>query len=148
MQRYVIGNLVDHFRFSVPIEFIYKIKFQFCQKITPFPCCSSFSFHRMAVRVNKLYHLWIREWLCRPTKSPQDSVSNYWYFSVLCVQIMASSVWSPRVRFRYLVSWCFFARDLSSGVFFAGNFLIGFPFLRRVFTDIPPAHPSKFTDWV
>ena len=35
-------NLVDHFRFSVPIDLITKLNFSFIQKITPFPCCCFF----------------------------------------------------------------------------------------------------------
>ena len=76
-------NLVDHFRFSVPIDLITKSNFGFIQKITPFPCCC-FS-HRFSV--NKLHHVWLRDRLCRPTKNPQSSASNYKYFSVLCIQI-------------------------------------------------------------
>ena len=38
---------------------------------------------------------------------------------------MASSVWSARVRFRYFVCWCHFARDLFVGCVFAGTFWLG-----------------------
>ena len=114
-------------------RFNYKIKFQFCSKDHPVSVLLLF-FHRF--RVNKLYHLWLRDWLCRPIKNPQDSASNYWYFSVLCVQIYgficlitagAFSLFCVLVPFR---SWLF------RRVCFRGFLLTGFLFARCVFTDI------------
>ena len=92
-------------------------------------------FHRF--RVNKLYHLWLRDWLCRPIKNPQDSASNYWYFSVLCVQIYGFICLITAGAFSLLCVLVPFRSWLFRRVCFRGFLLIGFLFVRCVFTDIP-----------
>ena len=86
--------------------------------------------------VNKPYNSWLRDRFCTPTRSPQDIASYYWYFSVLCVSIYGFtcvitagefSLFCMLVPFR---SWPF------RRVCFRGYLLIGFLFVRCIFTDI------------